>query len=246
MKIPTLEDPHFIVELDGDASSPNPLRAIWRAQHQCVSETFVGNDCPIPNDPGAAIIKHQLVSDRGHYSVLRFAFAKFNIGGFPHDTIMQMRTHQGSAHLVQSNRFTYERFIKVAEDRLDVEKVFYFRPVGFYSDRGGRKYDYLEEERDKDKRNSIEACKNYAFKVQCLKHSYEHARHCLPQNPRQEYTLAGDIEATFHWLDQRTKADAELETRVLAEMVMQKLDLWIPPLAQWYRKERYGKAILAP
>ncbi len=126
-----------------------------------------------------------------------------------------------------------------------MEQVFYFRPPGFYQDRMGKKYEYTALRRNAAKEDCRRACITYADDVGNGQ-SYEHTRHGLPQNFRQDYTLAGTVEAIFHWLDRRTKADAQLEVRVLAEMVMQKLDVWIPPLAEWYRKERYGKAILAP
>lgn len=73
-----IQDPYFKVLLDKNASSPNPELAIWNAQHICVAEKDAYRDSPKSN-PGKIVIKHQLEGNRGHYSVLAFAFAKIDV-----------------------------------------------------------------------------------------------------------------------------------------------------------------------
>ena len=122
-------DPYFKVIRDINGCSPNPCLSIWDAQHTCVKEE-IGLPIEIHDEHKAAeaIIKHQLKVE--HWSVLKFAFVKFKIIGFPHDTVMQMRTHSDSFHLIQSGRYTGDRFIKVADGLVNVEEVFYFPQVG--------------------------------------------------------------------------------------------------------------------
>jgi thymidylate synthase ThyX len=58
--------------------------------------------------------------------------------------------------------------------------------------------------------------------------------------------MAGTIEAVFHWLDQRTLADSQVEAQTLAWMALDELEKWEPTLFGWYRQNRAGKNLLAP
>lgn len=252
-----IDDPYFRVELDLDGTSPNPEVAIWRGQHQCVCEGFSPDD-PLPAKPGEAIVHHQMKVE--HYSVLNKAFFSFHIGGFPHSTVMQFVRHQDSHHLVQSGRYTGKRFIPasaeetpvegqtildVVESKLSLEEVFYLRPEGYYTDRGSSKYYYSEDERKADLKRCKDSAIVYADKVR-RGWSEEHARDFVLHNFRQNFNLSGTLEAIFHLLDQRTKADSQIEAQTLAELIMRRVEERAPVLGAWYRKERYGKARLAP
>ncbi len=241
-----IEDPHFRVVPDLDGSSPCPEKSIWSGQHQCVSECFTYDDnSPSPEKCGDAIIRHQLTGDRGHYSVLRFGYLVLGCDGFPHSVVSQITRHQDSAFLVQSGRYTGERFIKVANGELPVEQVFYFRPLGYYTDRKGKRYGYSELDKSEDKHNCFNACVRYAKKIE-QGYSEEHARDCIPYNFRHSFVLAGDLRAFFHWLDQRTKADSQLEIQTLAAMCFDAAYPLAPRLMEWYKQNRYGRARLAP
>lgn len=236
---------YFQVELDADGSSPSPQVSIWKGQHMCVSEDSRVAKIPSPAHCGEAIIKHQLAGDRGHYSVLKFAYAKFNCYGFPHSTIAQITRHSDSFFLVQSNRYTGERFIEVAEGKRDVEEVFYLRPPGIYRDREGSSFNYTAEMFMHDYELIHLACSRYAKRVAdgC---PYEMARGIISYDFRQDFTIAGTLEAFWHWIDQRSAKCSQLEIQMLAALVMAELDKWTPELSAWYRKNRYGKARLAP
>lgn len=236
-------DPYFMVIRDINGCSPNPALSIWDAQHTCVKEE-IGLPKQMTDEHKAAIavIENQLKVE--HWSVLRFAFIKFKIIGFPHDTIMQMRTHQDSAHLVQSSRYTSDRFIKVAKGEANVEEVFYFPPVGITHSRDGRHL-YNEEMRESDKLEAILSCKAYKQRIESGQ-SKEDARRKLVQGFRQDYTLACDLEALFHWWDQRTKKDAQLQVRILANMTIEACKDWIPEFVDFYMQSRHGKARLSP
>lgn len=241
-----ISDPHFKVVIDRDASSPNPQVAIWKGQHRCVSEKFLPDDkTPSPEKCGEAIIKHQLAGDRGHYSVLRKAFVSFQCLGFPHSVVSQITRHQDSGFLVQSMRYTGQRIIDCAEGKIPVEEVFYFRPPGKYSDRKGNKYDYTLAEITEDKKVSYDSAVRYARKIQ-EGHSEEHARDFLTYNFRQDFDISGDLQAVWHWIDQRSKADSQIEVRTFAWMALDCLKEFTPELTEWYLENRAGKARLAP
>lgn len=239
-------DPYFRVIRDLNGCSPNPALSIWKAQHTCVKEETGMIILPKELNHSKAqdaIIRNQLKVE--HWSVLRFGFAVFEIVGFPHDTIMQMRTHQDSAHLVQSSRYTSDRFIKVADGLINVEEVFYFPPVGIQRDRLGDKIEYTEVLRESDKLECKLACKQYKQRIEAGQPP-ETARRMLPQNFRQDYSLACDLEALFHLLDQRTKKDVQLECRILADMLIEACKEWIPEFIEFYISTRYSKARLTP
>lgn len=239
-------DSFLRVLIDKDASSPNPQAAIWRGQHQCVIEGFAPDD-PTPDSQrcGEIVIKHQLAGDRGHFSVLNKAFVSFNCAGFPHSVIAQITRHRDSAFLVQSNRYTGQRFVDVANGKATVESVFYFRIPGVYFDRAGNKYEYTEAMRLEDIADCAKACSKYADLI-AVGMSEEHARDVISYNFRQNFSISSTLEATWHWLDQRSKKDSQLEIQILASMVMQELEAWAPELSAWYRNNRWGKARLAP
>lgn len=236
-------DPYFMVIRDINGCSPSPALSIWDAQHTCVKEEIgLPKEMIDEHKAAIAIIEHQLKVE--HWSVLRFAFVKFKIIGFPHDTIMQMRTHQDSAHLVQSSRYTGDRFIKVAEGSADVEQVFYFPPVGTKHSRDGR-HEYTAEMRESDKIEALLACRAYKQRVE-QGQAKEDARRKLPQGFRQDYALACDLEALLHWWDQRTKKDAQDVVRILADMTIEACEEWMPEFVDFYVTSRHGKARLSP
>lgn len=245
----------FKVELDLAASSPNPQIAIWNGGHICVSENYQHDQLTerMADDSvkcGESIIKYQLAGDRGHYSCLNMAFVKLNCFGFPHSTVMQMVRHRDSAYndvasLVQSGRYTGARFIAVEGNYIDIEDVFYLRPPGVYRDRDGQEIVYTDEMRFADQLLIRQCCERYAYRVfQGM--PYEMAREIIPYCFRQDFTISGTLEAVWHILDQRTKMDAELEVRVLADKIIETLMSYAPELMQWYVSNRYKKAKLAP
>ena len=241
-----IKDSHFQVVISKNASSPQPQVAIWEGQHRCVAEKFLHDDpTPSPEKCAEIIIKHQLAGDRGHYSVLRSAFVKFHCLGFPHSVVSQITRHQDSAFLVQSMRYTGQRIVDCAEGKLPVEDVFYFRPPGNYSDRQGNKYEYTNSDIMEDRKASYKSAILYAEKI-AAGHSEEHARDFLSYNFCQDFDLSGDLQAIWHLLDQRTKADTQIEARSLAWMILDCLKGWSPELTQWYLENRAGKARLAP
>ena len=173
-------DPRFRVDLI--AATPNPQQCVYVGMHQDYSEGFVAADrkqWPDETKAGEVCVKRLLAGERGHYGPMEHAQIVLNVGWFPHSVMQQARTHRvGVSFDVQSMRYTGERICRAAAGELDLEEVFYLRPVGQYSNRQGKKYEYTQAERHKD----LYHCKISADRYQELLESgfaEEHARGIL-------------------------------------------------------------------
>ncbi|MGL5719396.1 MAG: FAD-dependent thymidylate synthase, partial [Alphaproteobacteria bacterium] len=144
-----------------------------------------------------------------------------------------------------SFRYTGDRIIQAAQRKLDIEDVFYLRPVGSYSDRQGKKYEYTAEQRQEDLEWCRQGCQLYAQRIQ-QGLAEEHARGLIPFDVRQHWVMSGNARAIMHLLDIRGKFDVQPETRVMTEMMFEKFKLWMPEVAAWYEKNRWRKGTLAP
>ncbi|GAB4347728.1 MAG: FAD-dependent thymidylate synthase [Cyanophyceae cyanobacterium] len=231
------------------SATPNPQQVIWAAMHQDYSEGFVYDDrdrFPDERKAGELMIKHLLKGDRGHYGPIEHPQIVFNVGYFPHSTMQQLRTHRtGISFDVQSGRYTGERIIAVAQGKLDVEAVFYLRPVGDYGNRQGKKYFYSPEQRQEDLDWCLAACKRYHKRIE-EGLSEEHARGLIPFDVRQHFVMSCNARSLMHILDLRAKADAQLEIQKLCDLLMVHFRAWTPELAAWYEASRLGKARLSP
>ena len=169
-----------------------------------------------------------------------------NVGWFPHSVMQQARTHRvGVSFDVQSMRYTGERICRAADGALDLEEVFYLRPVGEYRARVGNKYAYTEEQRSID----LEHCQRSAERYRDLLRSgfsEEHARGILPFDYRQHFIASFSLRAFLHFMDLRAKQDAQLEIRQLCDLMWPHMVEWAPEFAAWYEKTRLHKARLAP
>jgi hypothetical protein len=136
----TILDPYFRVEVISAMS--NPQQVVYAAMHQDYSEGFVFDErdkWPDEKRSGELCVKRLLAGERGHYGPIEHTAIVFNCGWFPHSVLQQARTHRvGVSFDVQSMRYTGSRIVEAAEGRIDLEEVFYLRPVGTYTDRKGR------------------------------------------------------------------------------------------------------------
>ncbi|MBE9206993.1 FAD-dependent thymidylate synthase [Nostoc sp. LEGE 06077] len=144
-----------------------------------------------------------------------------------------------------SFRYTGNQFIQVIEGKKDIEDVFYLRPVGYYTDRQGKKYYYSPEQRAADLEWCMEASKRYAASF-AAGMSEEHARGIVPFDYRQHFVVSFNLRSFLHFCDLRNKKDAQLEIQKLCELMWPHFAEWTPAIAQWYEKQRLGKARLAP
>jgi len=169
-----------------------------------------------------------------------------NVGWFPHSVLQQARTHRvGISFDCQSMRYTGKRVSQVANGELELEEVFYLRPIGQYSDRQGKKYSYTQEQRETDLLLCYDAAKRYD-ELMKLGYAEEHARGILPFDYRQHFVVSFSLRAFLHFMDLRAKRDAQDEIRAMCELMWPIMREWAPEIAEWYEKTRLGKARLAP
>jgi thymidylate synthase (FAD) len=237
----------FRVELI--AATPNPQQCIFAAMHQDYFEGFVASDrgqWPEEAKAGEICVKRLLAGERGHYGPLEHPQITLNVGWFPHSVMQQARTHRvGVSFDVQSMRYTGERISRAANGELELEEVFYLRPVGSYSDRQGKKYDYTPEERAKDLALCRTAAERYR-EMLAAGFAEEHARGILPFDYRQHFVVSFSLRAFLHFMDLRAKLDAQQEIRELCDLMWPHFQTWAPEIAAWYEKSRLHKARLAP
>ena len=235
--------------VDCIAATPNPQLCVYAGMHQDYSEGYVVDDraeWPDEQRAGAICVKRLLAGERGHYGPLEHAQIVLNAGWFPHSVMQQARTHRvGVSFDVQSMRYTGERICRAANGALDLEDVFYLRPIGDYTDRQGKKYAYTAEQRALD----LEICRAAAERYRDLLaagFAEEHARGILPFDYRQHFVVSFTLRALLHFLDLRAKLDAQLEIRQLCDLIWPHLQAWTPEIAAWYEKSRLHRARLAP
>lgn len=238
-------DSRFRVEVL--AQTPDPQQVIWRAMHQDYSEGFTADEpCPSEQHAGHICVKRLLSGERGHYGPLEHAQIVLNCGWFPHSVMQQARTHRvGLSFDVQSGRYTSQRICDVATRDRDIEEVFYLRPVGTYSDRQGTRYQYSVAMRLMDLSRCYDAAAHYAHQLR-QGMAEEHARGLLPFDFRQHFVVSFTLRALLHFLDLRSKADAQLEIRQLCDLIWPYMQAWAPEIAAWYQSSRLGRARLAP
>lgn len=214
---------YFSCQLDIGASSPDPLVAIWRHQHVCVTESldWMSDELPSRSGMANAIIKQM---KQGHWHVLCGAFAKIGFAGYPHDTAMQWRTHQDPDTLTTSMRYTHTRFM--ADNSYDrLEELFYFE----------NGHDQIIHDGLANYRELILAGTKP-----------EVARRYLPGAYRQGWSTAGTLKSWLHVLEQRTCLDAQSEAAHAARKAVVALLDWCPELMPWWIENRAGKNKSAP
>ena len=219
------------------SQTPNPQQVIYAAMHQDYAESFVWDErdrFPDEAEAGEVIIKHLLAGNRGHYGPLEHPQIVLNCGFFPHSTMQQIRTHRvGISFDVQSFRYSGKRILDVVEGKRELEEVFYLRPVGAYSDRQGKRYEYTEALRQEDLDWCLKASELYTKRIE-QGFSEEHARSIIPFDVRQHWVMSANVRSLMHLLDLRWKLDAQLEAQQLCELIWNSFQGWVPAVASWY------------
>tara|TARA_R100000734_G_C3312718_1_gene103826 strand:+ start:1036 stop:1755 length:720 start_codon:yes stop_codon:yes gene_type:complete len=238
-------DPRFRVK--PISATFEPQRLIWMAMHQDYYEGSVADsEAPPENEAGKLVVKHLLLGGRGHYGPLEHPAISFAVAGFPHSVVQQARTHRvGISFDVQSMRYTGKRVAAVATGKLGVEDVFYFRAVGNYADRFGKKYAYSKKMRETDMQVAKQMSTIYGYKLQ-EGFAEEHARGMLPFDYRQNFVLSFNLRSAMHFLDLRSKLDAQAEIIDLCNLMVPLLQQWAPEVMNNYIEKRLGRARLSP
>lgn len=236
------------------AHTPRPNLLCYDAMHQCYSSEPIISERTQYEDLPDAELGRRLVKNcvsYGHWSVLEPAYFVFNAANFPHDVVVQARTHRHLSFSVQSQRYTFEKVYKLGShtDSMPLDLLhdtFYFREIDSkYVDRDGHKYLYTAEDLAEDQEQVMKACRHFAKRLD-KGFAPEHARHMLPQNIRQHFVMSCNARALLHFCDLRLPKNAQSEVRVLAQQVFNEFALVMPEVAQWYVENRYGKNKLAP
>jgi thymidylate synthase (FAD) len=240
-------DPLFRVEVL--SSTPNPQQCIYAAMHQDYSEGFVydeRNTWPDETRAGEICVKRLLGGERGHYGPLEHPSICLNVGWFPHSVMQQARTHRvGVSFDVQSMRYTGQRIVQAAQGVVPLEHVFYLRQPGHYTNRQGKKYQYTPAQRNTDLGLCLDAAQRYEQLVG-LGYAEEHARGILPFDYRQHFVVSFNLRSFLHFMDLRSKLDAQDEIRALCEHMWPHAKAWAPQIAAWYEQNRLHRARLAP
>ena len=238
-------DPRFHVK--PISATFEPQRLIWMAMHQDYYEgTVADTEAPPENEAGELVVKHLLRGERGHYGPLEHPAITFAVAGFPHSVVQQARTHRvGISFDVQSMRYTGKRVAAVATGKIGVEDVFYFRSVGNYADRFGKKYAYSKKMRETDMQVARQMSTIYGYKLQ-EGFAEEHARGMLPFDYRQNFVLSFNLRSAMHFLDLRSKLDAQAEIIDLCNLMVPLLQKWAPEVMNYYIEKRLGRARLSP
>jgi thymidylate synthase (FAD) len=229
--------------------TPNPQQCVYAAMHQDYSEGFVydsRDSWPNEKRAGEIAVKQLLAGGRGHYGPLEHVGIVFNCGWFPHSVMQQARTHRvGVSMDCQSMRYTGSRIVEASYGKIDLEEVFYLRPVGRYADRSGKKYEYTAEQRARD----LDLCRAASERYRDLLeagYAEEHARGILPFDYRQHFVVSFNLRSVLHFMDLRSKLDAQDEIRALCDHIWPHVQAWVPEISAWYETNRLGKARLAP
>ena len=233
-----------VVKLQG---YPIPEQVIWQAGKGDYSEVPIHQvEVPSHQKCGEWVVEQLLANERGHWGPLEHPQITFSCAGFVHNVIVQARTHRiGTTWDVQSQRYTGKRVVKVASGELDVEEVFYVRPVGFYTNRNGKKYSWTGQDRQDELQWIVEGCKRYAVKYDkgmCE----EHIRDYLAQAIRQNFVVSFNLRSVLHFMDLRSKLDAQLEIQALCDSFAPELKKWTPSVWAYYEEKRLHKARLSP
>lgn len=226
---------------------PIPEQVVWQAGKNDYSEEPIHHlKVPTNQECGEWIVEQLLANDRAHWGPAEHPQITFSCSGFVHNVMVQGRTHRiGTTWDVQSQRYTGKRVLKVASGELDVEDVFYVRPVGFYTNRKGKKYEWTEEDRQEDFYHFTESCKRYAVRYE-RGMSEEHIRDSLVQAIRQNFVVSFNLRSVLHFLDLRAKLDAQLEIQALCMAIAPNLQKWAPNVWSYYEEKRFHKARLSP
>ena len=214
----------------------NPLEADFAENFQPITEPSSWN--PKPKSKGRKLRAHPLKVIRVDYLGVQMTY----------DLQVKEPWHNFVANgLVVHNSFRYtgKRILDVVDGQRDVEEVFYLRPLGLYTDRQGKKYEYTAEQRQQDLEWCLEASRRYKQKIE-QGFAEEHARGLIPFDIRQHWVMSANVRSLMHLLDLRWKADAQLEAQKMCEAIWPHFQAWVPTIATWYEDNRLKKARLAP
>jgi thymidylate synthase (FAD) len=174
-----------------------------------------------------------------------------------YDLVMKTPHHNFVADGIvvhNSMRYTSQNILDVSDPvtRKDgegaveaLEKAFYLRPVGAYTDRSGGKYEYTNGLRNEDLVLCSKLAGGYYNNIKNGM-SEEHARGMLPFDYRQHFVVSFNARSLMHFLTIRGKKDAQLEIQQLCELMLPCFAEWMPQVSEWFMTNLWLKGRLAP
>jgi thymidylate synthase (FAD) len=228
-------------------SYDNAEQVVYQAGRGDYSEIPV-HELTLPDHEkcGEWIVKQLLSNDRGHWGPLEHPAITLSVSGYVHNVMVQARTHRvGISFDVQSQRYTGKRVLKVASSELEPDEVFYSRPPGFYTNRQGTKYEWTLEDYGSAMEWYVKGAKRYAYYYD-RGFAEEHIRDELAQGIRQNFVVSFNLRSVLHFLDLRSKLDAQLEIQALCEQIAPELQRWAPNVWEYYEQKRLHRAKLSP
>lgn len=127
----------------------------------------------------------------------------------------------------------------------ELQEIFYVRPEGEYLDRQGKKFSIDEYHRRWAYSDMLDTALCYEERMG-FGWSEECARDILSQGVRQSFFMTTNIRGLMHFLDMRSKADAQIEIQWLCDLLFEEFKKWVPETAAWYEKRRLHKNKLSP
>jgi len=184
-----------------------------------------------------------------HWGVLEHPQLVISAGYFPHEVMQQLRTHRITSFDVQSGRYTGQRICQLSRGEIpesEIEKIFYLRPLGFYTDRQGSKYEYTEAHRKEDL--DFLWCMSNAYRNRIDQgFSEEHARQIYSDYAlRQHFVMSANLRSWLHVISVRHKEDVQLETKTFAVKVWKIIKDWVPEVAAYFEEKHLNKNQLMP
>ena len=215
----------------------NPQCVVYDALHTCHDEF---NMTKMSEERAGEIVVHRLLNgNKGHYSCLEFPHIVFGVKGYSISAVAQARTHRHLSFAVRSYRIPID---KVENAR--TEDYFLYRKSGAHRTRDGVYYSTEED---------YAATSLYLKEILTLYWNRiegglpaEHAREVLPSCTRQDMQIGGNLRAFLHFLDLRSKANAQSEIGHMSQCIYELLSRWCPQIMKWYTDHRFKKGILAP
>ncbi len=230
-------------------ATERPQFLVWQAAHGDYSENFIFDEGQnfTEEEAGHRVLNMLFKSKhRPHLGPLEHPHITLAVGNFPHDTVMQMRTHRMTTFDVQSMRYTGQRIIDYVDGKRNFEEVFYLPPVGTkMTDREGHKIIYDEDLRSMDRQAMYQTAVHYSELIN-VGVPPEHARRVLSSGYRQNFTFTVNARTMMHLLDMRGAKDVQDECAHLAAMMLERFEEWMPEVAAYYRQNRWTKSNLAP
>jgi thymidylate synthase (FAD) len=148
-----------------------------------------------------------------------------------------------------SGRYTGQRICQLSRGEIpesEIEKIFYLRPLGFYTDRQGNKYEYTETHKKEDL--DFLWCMSHAYRNRIDQgFSEEHARQVYSDYAlRQHFVMSANLRSWLHVISVRHKEDVQLETKTFAVKVWEIIKDWVPEVAAYFEEKHLNKNQLMP